>query len=189
MCFGLQAAFFHLLGNLALSLSCLPIFKLKTTKVSCERGVCCCTYTEQPGKFSFLHTVHVALASGHILGPVPELLAKTPFSPGQLSNPPVTPPKILCEDGCGAILNIAMTSMSDQPSLHPWAVACYFSAGLNSSSLHCLSSHLTTYNISGGGEGGYAQMLHPALACDLASWRIFLSLNCLPTSFYNPLGS
>ena len=117
-------------------------------------GVCCCTYTEQPGKFSFLHTVHVALASGHILGPVPELLAKTPFSPGQLSNPPVTPPKILCEEGCGAILNIAMTSMSDQPSLHPWAVACYFSAGLNSSSLHCLSSHLTTYNIKIGEEGG-----------------------------------
>ena len=73
--------------------------------------------------------IHVALASGHILGPVPELMAKTPFSPGQLSNPPVTPPKILCEGGgCGAILNIAMTSMFDQPSLHPWAVAYYFSA-------------------------------------------------------------
>ena len=63
MCFGLQVAFFHLLGNLALSLSCLPIFKLKTTKISCERGVCCCTYTEQPGKFSFLHTCDLASSS------------------------------------------------------------------------------------------------------------------------------
>ena len=49
-------------------------------------------YTKQLGKFGFLHTC----------SPVTELLAKTPFyisSPGQLSNPPVTPPKILCEKG------------------------------------------------------------------------------------------
>ena len=49
-------------------------------------------YTKQLGKFGFLHTC----------SPVTELLAKTPFyisSPGQLSNPPVTPPKILCGRG------------------------------------------------------------------------------------------
>ena len=54
-------------------------------------------YTKQLGKFGFLHTC----------SPVTELLAKTPFyisSPGQLSNPPVTPPKILCEKGGGAVL-------------------------------------------------------------------------------------
>ena len=45
--------------------------------------------------------IHVALASGHIFGPVPKLLAITPFtipSPGQLSNPPVTLPKIYTKE-------------------------------------------------------------------------------------------
>ena len=50
-----------------------------------------------------------------------------------------------------------------------------------------LLSHLTKKhkNILWSGGGGDFQMLHPALACDLASCRIFLSLSCLPTSFKN----
>ena len=51
---------FPLARESSLSLSCLPIFKLKTTKIFCERGVCCCTYTEQPGKFSLIHTCDLA---------------------------------------------------------------------------------------------------------------------------------
>ena len=39
-------------------------FQTKNDKhKSCERGVCCCTYTEQPGKFSFLHTCDLASSS------------------------------------------------------------------------------------------------------------------------------
>ena len=47
-----------------------------------------------------IQLLYVALASGHIFSPVPELLAKTPFLQiGQLSNPPVTLTKIYTNGG------------------------------------------------------------------------------------------
>ena len=48
-----------------------------------------------------------------LFGPVPELLAPNTFyisSPGQLSNPPVTPPKILC--GRGELFIVELYSIS-----------------------------------------------------------------------------
>ena len=71
-----------------------------------------------------------------LFGPVPELLAPNTFyisSPGQLSNPPVTPPKILWGGG-GLLPSRLHVFWATWP--HP------FSTCLE------LSSHLNNYSIS-----------------------------------------